>query len=500
MANKFVRYALSFSAATFISRIFGYIRDAVVAYVFGASHLTDAFFVAWRLPNTLRQLVAEGSFNAVFIPIYQSILEKDPNQARAYINSLFSYYTLILSLITILAVIFAKVIVLLIAPGFAKDERLLELAANLVRLTFPYLVLVGMVSFFMAVLNTRGRFFLPALTPALLNLSFIVSALLLSSYTGIYALAVGALVGGFLQVVLTFWQFKREGFSIRFTFAKSLYLKETLKKILPSFASFGINQFSFIIDTIIASLIMAGAVSYLYYANRVFQLPIGVFAIGLGNALLVTLSKSFERKDINAILSDIQNSLKLSIIVAIPATFGMVVIGKEIIEVLFQHGVFDKKDVEYTYYALIGYAVGLLFYTASRPFKSGFFAIKDVKTPVLATAVGLLGGILSALVLVFGLGLSVFGLALASSLAGLFTLFYLWYFFPYKVELKPLFKTFVKSLIAATLFSIFILTIKGFINNAGLIVLLSIPTAVAIYFLTLYLLREDTIKLLKRKG
>ncbi len=500
MTNKFVRYLLSFSSATLISRVFGYLRDAVVAFVFGASHITDAFFVAWRLPNTLRQLVAEGSFNAVFIPIYHSILNKEPDKAKAYINSLFSYYTLILSLITVFAVIFAKFIVLLIAPGFTKDSRLLELAANLVRLTFPYLVLVGMVSFFMAVLNTKGRFFLPAVTPALLNVSFIIFALFLSNSLGIYALAVGALFGGFLQVLLTFWQFKREGFSISFTFEKSPYLKETLKKILPSFASFGINQFSFIIDTIIASLIMAGAVSYLYYANRIFQLPIGVFAIGLGNALLVTLSKNFEEKNIKAFKADIENGLKLSVIIAIPATFGLVILGREIIEILFNHGRFDEEDVNYTYYALVGYSLGLLFYTASRPLKSGFFAIKDVKTPVMATAAGLLGGVLAAIILVFAFRLSVFGLALASSIAGLITFLYLWYFFPFKVRLRPLVKSFVNAIIAATVFSALIYFFKTVISNTVLLVLASIPVAVVLYFLILILLKEDTLKLLRRRG
>ena len=500
MPSKFVKNTLIFSIATFISRILGYVRDAVIAFVFGASYLTDAFFVAWRLPNTLRQLAAEGSFNAAFIPIYTKLKNEHPHRAQNYVSSLFSYYVLILSIITFFAVIFSKILVLVLAPGFSKNPQILETASNLVKIVFPYLILIGIVSFFTAVLNTKDRFFIPAVSPALLNLSFIAFAFFLSSHFGIYSLAFGALFGGFLQVLLTFFLFKKEGFKISFSFKFIDEIKTTLNRLLPAFASFGVSQFGFVVDTILASLIMAGAISYLYYANRIFQLPIGVFAVGLGNALLVSLSKYYAEKNQNAFDKDLNNGLRLAVVISLPASIGMIVLGKEIIEILFQRGQFSQTDTNYTYQALIGYAVGLLFYTLTRPFKSAFFAKEDVKTPLYSTIAGILGSILFAVVFVFILNFGVFGLALASSTAGIINLIYLYYFYDGFINKKAFLITFFKSSIASFFMAVAIYALKPFINNSFVLVFSGILLAIFVYFGVLILLKEDIVKnLLKRR-
>jgi putative peptidoglycan lipid II flippase len=500
MQSRFIKNTLLFSIATFLSRILGYIRDAVVAFVFGASSLTDAFFVAWRLPNTLRQLVAEGSFNAAFIPIFSKLKDSYPDKAKIYISALFSYYVLILSFITVLGVIFSKFLIFVLAPGLSINPQTLETASNLLKIVFPYLILVGIVSFFTAVLNTKDRFFIPAVSPALLNLSFIVFAFFLSSIFGIYSLAIGAVFGGFLQVLLTFYLFKKEGFKISINLNFLEEIKTTLKRILPAFASFGVSQFGFVVDTVLASLLMTGAISYLYYANRIFQLPIGVFAIGLGNALLVSLSKYYAENKKNEFNRDLNNGIKLAIIVSIPASAGMIVLGKEIIEVLFERGKFTAEDVSYTYQALIGYSVGLLFYTLTRPFKSAFFSFEDVKTPLYSTIAGILGSILFAIIFVFMFNFGVFGLAFASSLAGFISLIYLYYFYSGEIYKREIFKTFLKSIFASLCMVVIIFLIKPFIINKYLMVFTGILISVFTYFFVLILLREETVKnLIKRR-
>ncbi len=494
MQSKFIKHTLLFASATLISRIFGYIRDAVIAFVFGASYLTDAFFVAWRLPNTLRQLVAEGSFSAVFIPIYTSLERNNPQKAKEYISSLFSFYVLILSLITLVVILFSKLIVVILAPGFLKEKDLLETASNLVKIVFPYLVLVGIVSFFTAVVNTKNRFFIPAVSPALLNLSFIFFALTLSEQLGIYSIALGALFGGLLQVILTFFLFKKEGYNLSISFKLLDEIKLTLKRITPAFLSFGVSQFGFVIDTILASLIMAGAISYLYYANRIFQLPIGIFAVGLGNSLLVSLSKYYTEQKERLFDDEVNKGLKMAIILSLPATFGMIVLGSEIIDILFNRGAFTQKDAIYTYYALVGYALGLTFYTLTRPLKSAFFAVEDVKVPLYSTVAGILGGVFFAVVFVFIFNMGVIGLSLASSIAGLISFLYLYAFYFGNIYKRQILITFVKAFFSSFIMAIIIVSLKLLIKNEYVLIGLSISVGAVSYFLLLLALREDIVK------
>lgn len=488
---NFIKNTVVFSIATFISRILGYLRDAVVAYYFGSNQLTDAFYVAWRLPNTLRQLVAEGSFNAAFIPIYTQEYQKSPQNAKEYAASLFSYYTIVLSVITVFVVIFAEGFVKIIAPGFSEKGNL-KLTAELVRIVFPYLILIGWTSFFMALLNTKDRFFIPGVAPALLNLSFIFSSVFLSSYMGIYALAVGALLGGLLQFLLQMPQTYKEGLLFKPTLKKHPQIKTTLKKIIPAFASFGISQFSFVIDTILASFLYAGAITYLYYGNRIFQLPLGLFIIGLGNALLVSLSKHYAEKNFQAFSKDLTLSFKMSIFVSLPAMAGMIFLGKEIIDVLLVRGAFTANDAVLTYYALVGYALGLLGYAFTRPFKSAFFAMGDTKTPLLSTAVGLLASILMALLFTFVFKWEVFGLALASSFGAYVNSIYLYIKYTYPVDLKSVFISLLKNLFSTTTMVLTIEVLKVFSPNIFLTVFLGILIGALTFITSNLILKEDS--------
>ncbi len=502
MKGQFLLNTIAFSSATLISRILGYLRDATVAYVFGANPLTDAFFVAWRLPNTLRQLIGEGSFNAAFIPIYTEEEKKSPEEARAYASSLFTYYSVILSVITVFVVIFADIFVKILAPGFIEKGNFEE-TVSLVRTVFLYLILIGWVSFFMALLNTRDRFFIPAVTPALLNISFIFFALFLSQKYGIYALAYGALAGGVLQVLVQIPLLKKEGLFIRPSFRVHEKLKETFKRLLPAFVSFGVSQFAFVIDTVIASFLVGGAISYLYYGNRIFLLPMGLFAIGLGNALLVSLSKHFTEKNFSSFNHDVNMGIKLSLFISIPAMVGMLVLGKEIIDVLLLRGAFTEEDSIYTYYALAGYALGLTGYALTRPFKSAFFATGDTKTPLYSTIFGLIVGIISAIIFGFVFRWGVFGLALASSLGGWANAIYLSIVYPFELNKREIFFSFLKIFTASFLMGAFVIFMKVYIYSEVMLILLGIPAAIVVYFLTSFLLREPSfmffIYILKKK-
>ena len=492
MKGQFLLNTVAFSLATLVSRILGYLRDATVAYVFGANPLTDAFFVAWRLPNTLRQLIGEGSFNAAFIPIYTEEEKNSEKSAQKYASSLFTYYTLILSLLTLFVVLFADIFVKVIAPGFSQKGNFEE-TVSLVRVVFPYLVLVGWVSFFMALLNTRDRFFIPALTPALLNLSFIFFALLFSSKYGIYALAYGALFGGFLQVIIQLPLLKKENLLLKPSLNIHPKITETVKRLLPAFASFGISQFAFVIDTVIASFLVGGAISYLYYGNRIFLLPMGLFAIGLGNALLVSLSKHFSSRDIDSFNHDVNMGIKLSFFISIPAMVGMLVLGKEIVDVLLLRGAFTEKDALLTYYALAGYSVGLTGYALTRPFKSAFFATGDTKTPLYSTMFGLIVGIIFAIVFGFVLRWGVFGLAFASSMGGWANALYLYFVYPFDLSKRAILFSFFKVFFSSFIMALFILGLKLFISSEFFLIVFGIPSAIFVYFLINFLLKEQSM-------
>jgi putative peptidoglycan lipid II flippase len=248
---------------------------------------------------------------------------------------------------------------------------------------------------------------------------------------------------------------------------------------------------------------MAGAVTYLYYGNRIFQLPLGVFIIGLGNALLVSLSKNYANKDFETFRKDLTLSLKFSIFISIPATIGMIFLGKEIVDVLLVRGAFDEKDAQLTYYALIGYGLGLLGYSLTRPFKSAFFAMGDTKTPLYSTMIGIMGSIISAVVLTFVLNFGVFGLAFASSLGGYINAIYLYKHFKMKIDLKEIFKTFIKVSIAGFIMILFIEALKLLVFNKFIVVFVGILISGIAYLLINYLLKEDTtilfVNIVRRK-
>ncbi|MFN3264024.1 MAG: murein biosynthesis integral membrane protein MurJ, partial [Aquificaceae bacterium] len=291
-----LRHSVSFSTATLLSRILGYVRDAMIAYYFGVSQITDAFFVAFRLPNTFRRLFGEGGFNAAFVPIFAQRLKEGTE--RPLLNSVFTYYTLFNLLVTLTGIIFAEWVIRLIAPGVV-EKSYFELAVFMARFLFSYLFFVGLSAFFMAVLNTRGVFFVPAFAQAVFNIVMAVCIALTAHSLGYMALVIGVVVGGFAQLLFHIPSAISQGLIPRLTFQRDADLHLLLKRLLPALMGFGVAQLSFFIDTFLASFLTLGAISYLYFANRIFQLPLGALSVGMANSLLSILSGGHDpRKNI----------------------------------------------------------------------------------------------------------------------------------------------------------------------------------------------------------
>ncbi len=314
-----LKHSLSFSVATLLSRILGYLRDALIAYYFGVSQITDAFFVAFRLPNTFRRLFGEGGFNAAFVPIFAQRLKEGTE--KAFLNSTFTYYTLFNLTVTLIGIVFAEWIIRLIAPGIAQKSYF-ELAVFMARFLFSYLFFVGLSAFFMGVLNTRGVFFVPAFAQAVFNVVMSLCIALTAHSLGYMALVLGVVFGGFAQLIFHLPVLISKGLLPRVSFERDKDLLLLLKRLLPALMGFGVAQLSFFIDTFLASFLALGSISYLYYANRIFQLPLGALSVGMANSLLSVLARGQDPK------KNITLAFNFITLLALPATGGCPAIRK----------------------------------------------------------------------------------------------------------------------------------------------------------------------------
>ncbi len=372
-----------FSFFTLISRILGYLRDILIAIFLGTSIFADAFFVAFRLPNTFRRLFAEGTFNAAFIPSYTSAKTSDQNKGKKFADDVLSSLSLILILIVTIVEIFTPYLIYVIAPGFLEDQIKFNLAVELTRITFPFLFFVSLSSFFTGILNSNNKFAAAAAAPIILNIVLILS-LIYSYIQGLdYAkqLSYGVTLAGIFQLFFLIYITKRFykpalNFSLKF----NKKVKFFFKKLLPSILSSGITQINILVGTIIASF-QTGAVSYLYYADRVYQINLAIAGIAVGTVSLPVLSKALKMKNIKKI-SDIQNkSFELSLLFSIPASFGLVIASNEIINALFGYGSFSVNDIKMTAAALTFFGYGLPAFALIKILSNFFFARDNTKTP-----------------------------------------------------------------------------------------------------------------------
>ncbi len=386
----------TFGFYTIISRLLGYLRDILIAIFLGTGLLADAFFVAFRIPNTFRRLFSEGTFNAAFVPSYASEMIKGKKQSNKFANDIFSLLFLSLLLITLLVQLFMPVFVSLIAPGFIGDIEKMDIAITLTRITFPFLLFICLASFFAAILNSHNKFAAASGAPIILNI-VLVLVLLFSSFLGdklVFYLSYGVSLAGFLQL-LFLYKFVRKHYSLKINFKIKISKKVKIffKKLLPSIFSSGVTQINILVGTIIASF-QASAVSYLYYADRIYQINLAIAGIAIGVVVLPQLSKYVQSKKKDKILLIQNKALELSLFLSLPASVALILGSEQIISALFGYGSFDKNSVLNSSQALYYFALGLPAFALIKVFSSFFFANHNTKTPFYISLISVILNIL----------------------------------------------------------------------------------------------------------
>ena len=411
---------------TLISRILGFVRDMVIAGFFGASASTDAFFVAFKIPNFLRRLFAEGAFAQAFVPILSSVREKQGNEcARDFIARICGSFALILSLLTGMGMIAAPGLIWLFAPGFHDQPEQYGLSIELLRITFPYLFFICLTALSGGILNTWNHFAIPAFTPVLLNLSMITATLWLAPRFDqpIQALGWGVFAAGLLQLAFQLPALHRLGL---FTWPKvdfkNPHVLRVLKLMSPAIFGASVGQLNLLINTLIASLLTTGSISWLYYSDRLVEFPLGIFGVGLGTVILPHLSRSLARKDTEHFSQSIDWALRWLMLIGLPATLGLVLLAEPLMYTLFQYEKFTSEDTRMAARSLMAYGIGLMGFLSMKILVPAFSAQEDLRTParfgVYTVLVNLtLSGLLALWLAPAGWAHA--GLALAASLAAL---------------------------------------------------------------------------------
>jgi putative peptidoglycan lipid II flippase len=417
LEGQVVRALSSIGTATLASRVLGFVRDMVVALVFGAGPITDAFFVAFRIPNILRRLLAEGALSTAVIPVFTEYeVTGSRTDFTRMLRAVLGAGLLALALTTLVGIAVAPWLLSFIAPGFTVGGAQYALAVQLTRVMFPYLFLVGVAALAMGVLNAHGRFFAAALGPAVLNVGMIAAVVGLAPRLDppILALAVGVLAGGLGQLLVQLPGLRRLGLLV----APSAELAHPAlgriaRLLLPAVFGLAAVQVTVFVNTLLASLLPAGSISFLYYADRVMEFPLGVFGIALASASLPAMARQAAARDQRGLVDTLNFTLRLAVFVAVPATVGLILLRTPIIRVLFERGQFTPGDTVATAQALAGYAVGLVGFSAARIVAQAFYAVGEAGTAVKLGLISVMVNVVAALALMRTLEHA--GLALASS-------------------------------------------------------------------------------------
>ncbi|HEJ83567.1 MAG TPA: murein biosynthesis integral membrane protein MurJ [Desulfobacteraceae bacterium] len=458
--NRKLGYAAGVvSFFTFLSRILGLVRDMVIAGLFGSGLAADAFFVAFRIPNLLRRLFAEGSLTIAFIPIFTEYLTlKTRKDAFDLARVVLTLLSILLALVTLLGILFSPWIVRVQAFGFGGSGIKYDLTVLLTRIMFPYIFFISLVAFFMGVLNSLRRFAAPAAAPILLNVGIIAAAYLISPHCAapIVGIAIGVLIGGALQVGLQIPSVIREGLIL---LPKWNPTHPALKRIgflmLPAIFGSAVYQVNQFMGTLLATFLEEGSVSWLYYADRLVQFPLGIFAIAISTAALPSLSTEAAKNDLVQFQSTLNHALCLVFFITFPSMAGLMVLGEPLVQLLFERGAFDSHASIMTAHALLYYTVGLWAFSGVRVMVSAFYALQDTKTPVKVATV--------ALALNLGLSLLLMGplkhggLALALSLASSVQFCLLIFLLKRRgslINIKPVIISSAKSALAALLMGV----------------------------------------------
>ena len=422
-----VRFAATVGGFTMISRVLGLVRDILIAAVMGTGPISDAFLVAFKLPNFFRRLFAEGAFNAGFVPLFARLLEeRGQEQARRFAEQ-------VLSLLLVTLLVFVTVFQVCmpwlmhgLAPGFADKPWTFDLAVSLTRLTFPYLLFISLVSLLAGILNSLQRFAAAAAAPILLNLSLILALTVFTTYTRTpgHAAAWGVAVAGILQFLWLLHACERAGILLRLPRPRlSPKIKELMRLMLPVALGAGVMQVNLLVDIILASLLREGSITYLYLADRLVQLPIGVVGVAVGTALLPTLSRLLAAGEEQSAKENLNRATELSMLLAFPATAALVLFSTEFVQVIYQRGGFTGGSARATATALSVYAFGLPAYVMVKVLGPAYFARKDTRTPVVIGVIAVVVNFILNIILMRYL--QHVGLALATALSGWLNVFLL---------------------------------------------------------------------------
>ncbi len=404
---------------TFLSRVMGFVRDLVVARVFGADAGTDAFFVAFKIPNFMRRLFAEGAFSMAFVPVLNEYKTKHSfPELKSFVDDVSGTLGAVLLFVTILGVLGAPVLILIFAPGFVGETDKQQMATEMLRLTFPYLMFISLTAFAGGILNTYDRFGVPAFTPVLLNVSLIACALLLAPEMEqpVFALAWGVLIAGIAQLVFQvpfLWQigllprprvkFRDEG------------VRRIIKLMVPALFGVSVTQIGLLLNTLLASFLVTGSITWLYYGDRLMEFPLGILGVALGTVILPKLSRKHAEQSSEEFSRTLDWALRWVLLLGMPSAVGLLVLAGPMMAALFYSGEFTGEDVAMATRALMAYALGLTAFMGIKVLAPGFYARQDMKTPVKIAVVAMAANVGFSLILMFPLGHT--GLALATTIS-----------------------------------------------------------------------------------
>jgi len=412
---------------TLASRVLGFVRDMIIAAVFGASASLDGFFVAFRIPNLFRRLVAEGALSISFIPVYTEYLEtRGEKEALRLAQKMFTMMCLVLCTVVGLGIIFSPGIVRVFAPGFSDTDLVLR-TVSLNRVMFPYLLMVGIVAFSMGVLNSRRYFFAPAFSPVLLNVGFIVGALTLSKLFDqpLYGLACGVLLGGLMQLLLQIPWLVKSGFRLKIDFRwDHPGIKRILRLLGPFLFATSIYQINILVNTMLASFLPDGSISWLYYSDRLTEITLGIFVMSIGSVILPEISSCAAKKDFVRMNRILDRSMRAALFMAFPASGALMTAGFPIISTLFMHGEFSVNDAILANRALFSASLGIMSIAMVRIITPSFYAVNNTRGPVVSTIIAFLVNLICGVILM-NTSLRHAGLALANSIAVTVQMIYL---------------------------------------------------------------------------
>ncbi|CAC9609197.1 Peptidoglycan lipid II flippase MurJ [uncultured Gammaproteobacteria bacterium] len=494
---------------TFISRILGLIRDYIVARYFGANGLTDAFLVAFKIPNFLRRLFGEGAFSQAFVPI---LADAKANHSEAEVQNIINHigtkFLTILIILTLIAVLIAPAIIFMFAWGFYfdADPTKFNLATDMLRITFPYLLLISLTAFAGSILNTYDKFAVPAFTPVLLNISMILCAVYLSENlaTPIMALAWGVLIGGVVQLLFQIpflIKIKKMPHLVK---GNHQAVKTLKKRLIPALFGVSVSQINLLIDTMIATVLTSGSVSWLYYSDRLLELPLALIGIALATVALAKLSRHFANKDEQKFTRTVDYALKIGLILGAPACIGLILLAEPLMITLFQYDKFNAFAAHQSALSLMAYGTGLMAFIAIKILAPVFLARGDTKTPVKVGIIAMGSNVFLNVILAYYYAHT--GLAIATSISAVINASLLYYYLNQRTIFtlsKNFFKLFLKVLLATIIITIFILNFNQTINdylyanawNRVLEISYVIGLSVLIYFISLRLLGVKMRKL-----